>query len=369
MKKVKILILANNCASIYKFRKELVLRLLENDNSVLVAAPAGNYFEELVEMGCTCYKTSIERRGTNPLKDIKLFKQYARIIAKEKPDIVLSYTIKPNVYGGLACRLYRIPYIANVTGLGTSIENPGLLRKVALSLYKIGLKNACCVFFQNRSNCDFFKHHVLNCEKHIRIIPGSGVNLNEHKYETYPSESGGLRFLFIGRVMKDKGVDELFAAAESVKAIYPNVKFQFIGVYDEEYEERINLLTNNGVIDFLGYKSDVHSYIKVSHCTILPSYHEGTANVLLESAACGRSVITTKVPGCQETIDDGITGLGCEVRSVDDLVAKIEQFIGMSEAEHEAMGYAGRLKMESEYDRQIVIDAYLDEIEQAIKKN
>ncbi|MEA4914551.1 MAG: glycosyltransferase family 4 protein [Christensenella sp.] len=364
---MKALILANSDVGLYKFRRELLEKLLSNGNEVVVALPDGKFIPDIIALGCKYIDVEFDRRNTNPVKDLALLNRYRALVKQEKPDVVLTYTIKPNVYGGLACRLTRTPCIANVTGLGTSIENPGLVQKIALILYWVGLRKAKCVFFQNEPNRAFFLQRVLTQHANTRVLPGSGVNLIEHCFEPYPWEDKGIRLLFIGRIMKDKGVEELFTAGERVKAKHPSVRFRLIGDCDEDYDGRIQELERAGIIESLGFQKNVHSYIKDSHCTILPSYHEGTTNALLESAACGRPVIATRVTGCSETFDDGITGLGCEVKSVDSLEAAIEQFILMSFAEHEAMGNAGRAKMEREYDRQIVVDAYLDEIRKAIK--
>ena len=363
---MRILIITNFDVGLYKFRRELLDKLISDKNEVIIALPNGKLISDIVALGCRYINVELDRRSTNPFKDLTLLHAYRAIIMREKLDVVLSYTIKPNVYGGLACRMTKTPYIANVTGLGTSIENPGLLQKIVLRLYKTGLKKASCVFFQNKPNRAFFQERVLDKHVRTRIIPGSGVNLSEHCLEPYPTEADGIRFLFIGRIMKDKGVEELFAAVERVKTRHPNVRIRIIGECDEDYGERIDALSRAGVIEPLGFQKDVHKYIKDSHCTILPSYHEGTANVLLESAACGRPVIASRVTGCSETFDDGITGLGCDVRSTESLVEAIERFIELQPTEHEAMGKAGRAKMEREFDRQIVVDAYLDEVDRAV---
>lgn len=363
---MKILLLANKDYVLYKFRKELLEVLIDKLNEVTIVLPSSDSLEELKKMGCKCYTVEMERRGITPFKDLKLIIQYLKIINNIKPNVVLTYTIKPNVYGGIACSLCKIPYIANVTGLGTSIENNGLLQKIAIFLYKIGLKKARCVFFQNKANSDFFLKRVLKKNCNSKIIPGSGVNLQDNGYEKYPSEADGLRFIFIGRIMKDKGIEELFEAAKKIKQKHFNCKFSIIGEGEEDYSNQIKELCSRGVIEYFGYQKDVHPFIKNSHCLILPSYHEGTANVLLESAACGRPVIATRVAGCQETFIDGVTGLGCEVKNAEDLLSKIEKFISMSEKEHEAMGKAGRDKMEKEYDRQFVTQAYLNEIDKIV---
>ena len=357
---MRILILANYALGLYKFRKELIETLCSN-HKVYIALPDGDFIDELKEIGCEFIPFEFNRRGMNPIDDLKQLTRYIRLIKSLRPDVVLTYTIKPNVYGGLVGRFTKTPYIANVTGLGTSIENGGLLGFISTSLYKIGLKKASCVFFQNESNRKLFTDKGIVCGK-TRLIPGSGVNLEMHSLEEYPAEDFGIRFLFIGRVMKDKGINELLEAIQHIHEMHPNTSLDIIGGCDENYDERLAQACSGGYIRYHGEQKDVHSFIKNAHCTVLPSYHEGTANVILESASTGRPVITTWVPGCKETFDEGITGIGCDAKSVDSLVNAMERFINLSHEEKATMGLAGRKKMEREYDRHIVINAYLEEI-------
>ena len=358
---MKILILANYALGLYKFRKELLEKLC-SDNKVYIALPNGDFIDELKAIGCEFIPFEFNRRGMNPFDDLKQIVRYTDLIKKTQPDAVLTYTIKPNVYGGVACRITHTPYIANVTGLGTSIENGGLLGFISTSLYKIGLKKASCVFFQNESNRKLFTEKRIVCGK-TRLIPGSGVNLEMHSLEEYPAEDSGIRFLFIGRVMRDKGINELLEAIQLIHEKYTNTSLDIIGGCDEDYDEKLSQACSGGFIRYHGEQKDVHSFIKNAHCTVLPSYHEGTANVILESASAGRPVITTRVPGCKETFDEGITGIGCDAKSVSSLVDAMERFINLSREEKATMGLAGRKKMEREYDRNIVINAYLEEID------
>lgn len=362
----RILVLANNDVGLYKFRKELLQELLKQNNEVFISLPDGEYIPQLKKIGCTYINTSIDRRGTNPITDVKLIYFYTKIIKKINPDVVLTYTIKPNIYGGIACKMLHIPYIANVTGLGTSIENKGSMQFVALRLYAVGLQKAFCVFFQNEPNLNFFKDkNIVN--DNTRLIPGSGVNLEQHCFEEYLENDDEIKFLFIGRIMKDKGVGELLDAAIQIKPKYPNSQFHFIGDSEEDYYiDRLLKLEVQGIIKYHGRQSDVHSYIAKSHAIILPSYHEGTANVLLEAAASGRPVLASKVTGCRETFDEGLSGLGFEAKNVESLVDTIKQFIELPYEKKKMMGIAGRKKMESDFDRQIVVNSYMDEINKLV---
>ncbi len=357
---MRILILSNSDMGFYIFRKELVEELYK-ENEIYIAVPEENYIDHLSKIGCKCIPFNFERKGMNPIDDINQVFRYIKLLRELNPDVVLTYTIKPNVYGGIACQIMRVPYISNVTGLGNTIENGGLLGHVSVMLYKIGLKKAKCVFFQNSNNQNMFiNRKVVNGKS--RLIPGSGVNLEKFKFEPYPTEHDGIRFLFVGRIMRDKGVGELLEAIRLIHREYPYVSMDLIGDYCEDYSEDLKLATEEGAIRYHGLQSDVRPFYINCHCTVLPSYHEGTANAMLESSATGRPVVTTRVPGCMETFDEGITGFGCDVKSVESLVEAMRKFLNTSREKREEMGIKAREKMEKEYDRKIVIDAYSEEI-------
>ncbi|WP_195270236.1 glycosyltransferase family 4 protein [Eubacterium sp. 1001713B170207_170306_E7] len=363
-----VLILANNDIGLYNFRKELIEKLLEKGFEVAIALPYGKKVDQLIQMGCTYYETPIDRHGTNPITDMKLLHNYKKILKEYNPDVVLAYTIKPTIYGGMACQKLGIPYIANITGLGTAVEQGGLKQKLILALYKKAFKKVNMVFFQNQKNQSFFKEQGLSIPNQ-RLLPGSGVNLNAHCYEPYPEKDDTIRFLFIGRMMKDKGIDELLAAAQIINEKYSHVFFDLIGFCEADYKGKAQLETlhKQKIINYMGHQDAIHEHIKAHHVLIHPSYHEGMANVLLEAAACGRPVLASNIPGCQEAFDEGITGFGFEPKNVDDLVRTIEKFIALPYEVKKAMGIAGRKKMEQEFDRQIVVDAYMEEIENILK--
>ncbi len=364
---MKILVLANFGMGLYNFRKELLEKLISQNYEVYISLPNDEYVPKLKKLGCKFVETQLERRGTNPFKDIKLLLNYLKMLKRIKPDMVLTYTIKPNIYGGLACSLTKTPYITNITGLGTSVEKKGLIQKITLMLYRFGLKKSSCIFFQNESNQKFFIDNGIVRSK-TRLIPGSGVNLKQHKFEEYPVNDEIVRFLFIGRIMKAKGIDELLEAAQIVKGRNSKIQFDLIGGIEEDYIQELDELEKQDIIKYHGQQEDVHSFIKNSHATILPSYHEGLANVLLESASSGRPVLASKVPGCIETLDEGLTGYGFEVKSVENLVKAILTFTNLPLEQKRAMGIAGRKKMENEFDRNLVINAYLQEIKMTMHK-
>lgn len=359
---MKILILSNNFGGLYSFRKEVVKAFLDAGNDVLISAPidgAANYFKEI---GCRIINTAFNRKGTNPLKDISLMIYYRRLIKQMRPDVVLSYTIKPNLYGGMACQLCGVPQIANVTGLGSAVEKPGWLQRLTILLYKIGLRKTHTVFFQNRANMEFCKEHGM-VKGDVKLIPGSGVNLQHHALQEYPSQSEPLRFIFISRLLREKGIEEYLTAAHEIKAKYNNTEFHILGVCEEDYAERMEKLQKDGIVIYHGSQSDVRPFIGQSCCMVHPSFYpEGMSNVLLESCAAGRPVITTDRPGCGEIVEDNINGLIVKQRDACDVARKIEKFIQLPYEKKREMGLAARRKVEREFDRNIVVKAYLVEI-------
>ncbi len=365
IKKRKALIICNMDLVLYNFRKETALRLLEEDYEVYITFPYGERVEYFLEKGFKYIETKVERRGINPLKDILLLLKYIRIMRKVKPDIVLTYTVKPNIYGGLAARINKVPYIANITGLGSSMEKEGVMQNFVTLLYKIAFKKIKTVFFQNTENMKVFEEKKIALGKH-RLIPGSGVNLEEFKPLNYPKNNrkNAYDFLFIGRVMKSKGIEQYIEMAERIKEKYSNTKFHILGFCEEEYEERLKELTDKSVVIYHGMQKDVRPYIKNSHCIIHPTYYpEGMSNVLLEASACSRPIITTDRSGCKEIVDDSVNGYMVPVKDTEKLIEAVEKFINLTYEEKVKMGCEGRKKVEKEFDRQLVVNAYMEEIE------
>ena len=362
-----ILILANSIGGLYSFRKEVVKALVDEGYKVIVSCPPekGVKADYFTSLGCEMVDTAIDRRGTNPLHDLSLVRHYRQLIQSVKPVAVLTYTIKPNIYGGIAARWCGVPQLANITGLGDAIENPGALQKLSIAMYRFGLRKAKRVFFQNQYNRDFCIQHKIATAESV-LLPGSGVNLSHHVLQPYPSEGGNIKFLYIGRLLKDKGTEEYFAMAQRVKEKYPDTEFQILGSCEGDYQQQLDKLVQEDIINYLGTTPDVRPFIGAVHCTVMPSYHEGMSNVNLESAANGRPVITTDVPGCQETVDDGVTGYLVKPRSAEDLIEKVERFIQLPHEEKRQMGLAARKKVEREFDRRLVVEAYLVGIDEAV---
>lgn len=353
--------LVNHDVVIYNFRLELVERLVADGHSVVISSPYGERIEDLKALGCQYREIAISRHGMNPVQELKLLKDYIALMKEVKPDIVLTYTIKPNIYGGMVAALLGIPYVANITGLGTAVEKGGLVQRITVLLYKIAFAKVRRVFFQNEENRQFFADRKIAVKKH-GMLPGSGVNLQRFVPLEYPAGEK-TEFVFLSRIMKEKGADQYLGAAEAIRQKYPNTVFHVCGFCEEDYEETLSDLQDRGIIVYHGMVRDVKAVLAETHCTVHPTFYpEGISNVLLESCACGRPIITTDRSGCREVIDDGINGFVVKQRSTEDLIEKIEKFLTLTQEQRRAMGLAGREKVEREFDRQIVVEAYLKEI-------
>ena len=358
--KKKVMIISNVSRGLYNFRRELIEELVKSCEVLILASDTGET-EKFKALGVKFIETKFERHGTNPLKEVKLIRLYKNIIREVSPDIVLTYTIKQNIYAGFACASLNIPYIANITGLGPAVENPGLLQKITVFLYRKGLKKAQIVFFQNKMNMDFMLQRKMVSGRY-GLIPGSGVNLNRYPLLEYPNGKT-IDFVFISRLIKEKGTDQYLEAAEYIREKYPNTRFHICGKNTPEYEARIADLGRRGIIIYHGLVNDIAGIHAISACTIHPTYYpEGMSNVLLESCSCGRPIITTDRPGCGEIVDDGVNGFVVKAKDSQDLIKQIEKFLALSTSERKAMGLAGRRKVEEKFSRNIVVDKYLAEI-------
>lgn len=352
--KMKILILANNDVGLYQFRKELIQELLK-DNKVYISLPYGELVEPLREMGCKYIKTPLDRRGINPVKDLGLFLRYFILLNDLKPDLVITYTIKPNIYGGFASRVLRIPYAVNITGLGTAFQKDNVLKKLVTFMYQTALKKAKVIFFENRGNQEIFIDHKIVKEEKTVLLNGAGVNLDHYKVSDYPMDTEETRFLFVGRVMKEKGIDELFEAMKLLNKDGLICSLDVLGGYEEDYKTIIEQYEKEGWLHYHGYQKDVRPFIENAHCFVLPSWHEGMANTNLESAASGRPVITSNIHGCKESVEEGVSGFLCEKQDVESLYETMKAFTELSPLERKNMGLEGRKRMEDLFDKKIVV--------------
>ena len=351
---MKILILANNDVGLYQFRRELIEELLKK-NKVITSLPYGDMIEPIKEMGCKFIDTDVDRRGLNPVRDLKLLIKYFQMLRFVKPDLVITYTIKPNVYGGFACAVKKVPCAINITGLGTAFQKTGILRTFVSTLYKLACRKAKVVFFENEGNRQLFIDEKIVKEEQTCPLHGAGVNLQHFQPAPYPMDTDTTRFLFVGRVMKEKGIEELFTAMQRlVSEGYP-VQLAILGGYEENYESTIKSYESQGWLHYHGYQKDVRPFIADSHCFVLPSWHEGMANTNLECAATARPIITSDIYGCKEAVIDGVSGYTVQKQDADDLYEKMKNFIQLPSETRKEMGIEGRKHMEREFDKREVV--------------
>lgn len=360
----RILFLANHFITLHSFRKELISKLVKDGHEVYLSLPEDKDNQYFVDLGCKIVPTEIDRRGVNPMKDMKLIRFYKTMIPKIDPDIIFSYTIKPNIYGTLASN-GKYKQVCNITGTGGTFLKKTFVSEIAKTLYRMSIKKCYKVFFQNTGDRDYFIENTLVSDNYA-MLPGSGCNLEEHSYCEMPADDN-IKFIFIGRVMKLKGIDEYLEAAKTVKQKHPNTTFYIAGWNEEEeYQKIVAAYQAEGYVDYIGFRKDINEWIKKCHCTILPSHGgEGVPNVLLESAAVGRICIASKINGSMDVIDDGKTGYLFDTGDANSLACAIEQVLALSHEQKTEFGKAGRKKIEQEFDRKIVIDRYLQEVAEA----
>lgn len=357
---MKILIITNHSYMLWQFRRELISKLLEN-HQVIISTPFVGHEEDFEKLGCQCIETNVDRRGINPLTDLKLLRAYKKLLNEQKPDMVLTYSIKPNIYSGFLCRMKKIAYCANVQGLGTAFQKKGLAKVVSI-MYKSALKKAKTVFFENESNASLFTDRGIMKREKQTLLPGAGVNLEYYEEKAYP-DNDKLRFLYLGRIMKEKGIDELFSAVRRLhKSLDGKIVLDLVGFYEDEYEETVEKLCREGIAVFHGFQQDPRPYYAAADCIVLPSYHEGMSNVLLEAAATGRAVITSDIPGCREAVEDGKTGYLCKAQDADSLYEAMAGFAAIEKSSRENMGKFGRIKMESCFAKDMVVEKTVSSI-------
>lgn len=359
-----VAVIANDATWTYNLRREIIEALIKNGYRAAVIVGDGSKTELLKKMGCLHYDIAVEKHGTNPFHELRLISEYKKVLMELRPDIVLTYTLKPNAYAGYLCGKLDIPYVANITGLGSPIEEPGILRTISLFLLKRGLKKAQMVFFQNRADMSFLVGRRVVAGKYD-ILPGSGVNTEYFSPLPYPDDDT-VGFVFISRVIKEKGIDQYLEAAEYIKSRYKNTVFHICGGCDRSYSDIINEMNDKGIIVYHGMLGDIRDILKITHCTIHPTYYpEGMSNVLLESCACARPIITTDRSGCREIAEDGVNGYMIPQKDSGALIAAIEKFLRLTNDERAGMGRAGREKVVREFDRRIVVEKYIEEVNKA----
>lgn len=367
-----ILIFVNHDVVIYNFRLELVERLLSEGYEVHISSPYGERIDDLVAIGAKYHEIFIDRHGMNPIAEFFILKEYKKLIASIRPIIALGFTIKPNIYGAMAAKAFHIPFIANITGLGMAVEKGGAIQRFTLLLYKIAFTNVQTVFFQNEENMAFFKKQQIASDMH-KLLPGSGVNLDRYPLTAYPRCGDGkkgetIKFAFISRIMKEKGIEQYLMAAEEIQKRYPVTEFHVCGFCEPEYKGRLEEMEKKGIVIYHGMIKNVAGFISKMNCIIHPTYYpEGLSNVLLEACSSGRPIITTDRAGCREVVNNNVNGYIVHEKKSKELVHAIEKFINLNYKQKKEMGLEARKLVEKKYDRQIVIEQYMKEIH-AIEK-
>ncbi len=376
MAKSIIALLTNNDDDVYCFRKELIEGLISEGYEMLISCPDGPKFELMKDIPYIYDNLKIDRRGTNPVKDFVLLLHYRHLFKRYHPAVVLTYTAKPNVYASIVAHWMGIPVINNLTGLGSVVNENGLKQKFIMRLFKMAYQKSACIMFQNATNMQVAIDQGM-VKGDYKLIPGSGVNIDRFPLQPYPDGGDGktgspIVFNYIGRVLKDKRVDDYIAAANRIKGKYPQTEFNILGFIEPtemHYAAELEQLKKDNIVIYRGSQKDVKPFVARAHCTIHPStYGEGMSNVLLESASSGRFVITTNNPGCQETLEDGKTGYIYQGGNVDALVDAIERFLALPNETRKKMGEAGRERVKAQFSREFVVNAYKEKIKELLRK-
>ena len=375
MAKPIIALLTNNDDDVYCFRKELIEGLIDEGYEMLISCPDGPKFELMRDIPFIYDNPDIDRRGTNPIADAKLMYHYWRLFRKHRPAVVLTYTAKPNVYASIAAHWLGISVINNLTGLGSVVNESGLKKAFIMWLFKLAYQKSACMMFQNATNMQVAIDSGM-VKGDYKLIPGSGVNTARYPLQPYPDGGDGksgapVVFNYIGRVLKDKRVDDYIEAAKRIKKEYPQTEFNILGFIEpteSHYESKLKELGEKNIVIYRGSQKDVKPFVARAHCTIHPStYGEGMSNVLLESASSGRFLITTDNPGCQETVEDDKTGFIYHGEDVDALVDAIKRFLALPNETRKKMGEAGRQRVKDNFSREIVVKAYKSKIKELLK--
>ena len=356
----RVVIFTNHSFMLWQFRRERIQSMLGSGMEVIIGVPFGDRIEDFQKLGCRMINTPLERRGINPFRDFKLLRQYFRILRAAKPDMVVTYSIKPNIYAGWACRCLRIPYCVNVQGLGTAFQKPFMARIVTI-MYHVALKRAKVIFFENIKNAELFRERKISTAKQEVILRGAGINLDHYPLQPYP-RNDTIRFLYVGRLMKEKGIEELFSAAKMLYDDCYDICLDLVGFFEDSYKEQIQVLCDAGIAHFHGFQDDPRPFYANEDCVVLPSYHEGMSNVLLEGAASGRPIITSYIPGCREAVDQGVSGFTCRTRNKYGLYEAMRKVASMTREQREEMGLEGRQRMEEFFDKNLVVEQTMNAI-------
>lgn len=356
----RIAIVLNSAWQAYNFRLNLATYLSTIGYEVIFISPEDNHYSELIKDQFKFVSINLKADSVNPIDDLRLVFSLYKIFNKIKPDIVLNFTIKPNIYSSIVSRLIGIPSINNITGLGTVFIKQSLITKLIKNLYRFSLACSSKVFFQNYDDLNLFLNEKIVSSSKCEILPGSGVDTNKF-FPTKSNYDKTFKFLMIARIIRDKGVYEYIEAARMLNN--ENLEFWLLGQSDTLNKTSLSIdeiikFTNKGLIKYFKKTDDVKSFLDQVDCVVLPSYREGCPRSILEASASGLPVIVSDVPGCRQVVDDNITGLYCKVRDKDDLKDKMIKMIQMTNNERKLMGQKGRAKMINDFDELIVIKRY-----------
>ncbi len=365
--KKKIAIVINTSWNVYNFRLNLLKSLQQTGYHIVVIAPKDRYSKLLEKENFEYHNLYLDNDNTNTLKELKLLAHLFWLYRKVKPDVILQYTIKPNIYGNLAAAFLRIPTISNISGLGTVFLNNKFSSKIARWLYCITLRYSNKVFFQNSDDLELFvKKRLIKREK-TTLIPGSGIDTNKFKPIDY--EIQNTTFLMISRLIKDKGIVEYIEAIRIVKKRFSDIKFWLIGGLYEKNPTSISAGTLNswideGLIEYVDHTDHIRDYISKASCIVLPSYREGLSRSLLEAMSMAKPIITSNVPGCKDLVTEGKNGYLCNVKDSQDLAKSMIKFINLPQKERDNFGKVGRKKVLENFSDKIIFDIYLKAIKQ-----
>jgi len=367
----KILIFSNSSWNIYNFRLNLIKELISKKFDISIICPDNIYFNKLNSYNLNLTKIKLDNKGINLFKDLIFFVSLYKKIKNEKPDLILSYTVKPNIYGSLIARILKIKIINNVTGLGTAFINNSFLKIFAIIIYKISFIKSNLVFFHNLQDLNYFVKLGIVKLNNAKTLPGSGVDVSYYNYNLLIKKKH-IEFLYIGRILIDKGFKELINAITILKEQYPNIILNVVGPLQSENrssipKDLINKWLNSNIFNYLGFFDDIREKIISSDCVVLPSYKEGMPRSILEAAAIGRAIVTTDIPGCNAIVDDGVNGYLCKPKDIKSLRIALEKFIILSYEEKKIMGIKSREKALKYFDESKVISISLKEIQSLIK--
>ncbi len=370
---MRVAIVINTSWNIFNFRMGLIKAIQTEGHTVIAIAPKDEYSELLMQEGCEYFPVLMENSGTNPFKDFSLTYQLYKAYKKCQPDVVLHYTIKPNIYGALAANMLKLPAINNVSGLGTVFLKQGVTSRVARQMYRLSFRYPKMVFFQNDEDRQLFLDLKLVKSKITALLPGSGVNTQKFK-PTARANHKHFQFLVISRLLIDKGIYEYIDAIKILKERGVTATFQLLGAPDPTHTRGIPLSDleswqKNKLISYLGTTDNVLPYLQEADCVVLPSYREGTPKTLLEAASTGKPIVTTDVPGCRHVVKHGQNGYLCKVKDAKDLADKMENMLLLQDRERAEFGKNSREMAIEIFDERIVIDKYVKAIAKYANKN